>query len=251
MTTTTAIIIPCYNEATRLNVEAFQNFISTQEDYLLCFVNDGSSDNTIDVLEQIKTAAPSRVDIVDMKENVGKAEAVRAGALHIYTNTTIPVMGFIDADLSTDFRDFKALVNKLVSNHELQLVYGSRNSQDADNIERNPMRKLFSNVVKAIIYLILGLPIEDTQCGAKVFTREIIPTAFAPSFLTRWLFDVEIFIRLKNHYGKSQIMNHIYEQPLLRWIHVEDSKLGVKDAIQIPYKLLSIWYTYNVIGQAA
>jgi glycosyltransferase involved in cell wall biosynthesis len=251
MSKSTAIIIPCYHEGDRLNVEAFTQFITTHDDYLLCFVNDGSKDHTINILNEIKSAAPDRVDVIDLEINVGKAEAVRVGALHIANNTQIPIVGFIDADLSTDFRDFKALVHTLEQNEDLKMVYGSRNSGDADNVERNPFRKIFSNIVKAIINLILGLPIADTQCGAKVFKREIIAHAFDTKFLTRWLFDVEIFIKLKSHFGNKNIMNHIYEQPLLRWIHVDDSKLGVKDALQIPYKLLSIWYSYNVVGKVA
>jgi len=245
----TAIIVPCYNEAERLDVAAFQQFIANHPDYLLCFVNDGSSDNTLEVLDEIKRAEPSRVKIIDQVQNAGKAAAVRAGALAIYSDTQIQNVGFIDADLSTDFEDFKQLVDTLASQDTLQMVYGSRNSGQ-DNIERNPFRKLFSNVIKGIIYFILGLPIDDTQCGAKVFSREIVPTAFETSFLTKWLFDVEIFIRLKRYYGKAVIMDHLYEQPLQRWVHVDDSKLGVKDAVKIPYMLLSIWFSYNIAGQA-
>lgn len=248
---TTAIIVPCYNEAERLDVFAFQQFVIQNPDYLLCLVNDGSSDNTLEVLEKIKKVEPRRVKILNRIENAGKAAAVRAGALDIYSETHISNVGFIDADLSTDFDDFKMLVQTLSDNDNLQMVYGSRNSGQAGNIERNPLRKLFSNVVKAIILFILGLPIDDTQCGAKVFSREIIPVAFDSTFLTRWLFDVEIFIRLKRYFGKTEIMNHLLEQPLKRWVHVDDSKLGVKDALKIPYMLLSIWVSYNFMRPAA
>jgi len=94
--------------------------------------------------------------------------------------------------------------------------------------------------------MILGLPIEDTQCGAKVFKREIIPLAYENKFLTRWLFDVEIFLRMK-----KDIMNRMYEQPLDKWVHMDDSKLGFKDALQIPIKLINIWYSYSLTSQFA
>lgn len=99
-----------------------------------------------------------------------------------------------------------------------------------------------------IVYLILGLSIEDTQCGAKVFKREIIPMAYNKKFLSRWLFDVEIFVRLKKYYGAPEIMLRIYEQPLKKWIHMDDSKLGTKDALKIPLMLISIWFSYNVLN---
>lgn len=243
--TTTGIIIPCYNEENRLNTQAFIDFIKSHQNYILCFVNDGSSDDTLKVLNTIKVELPERVNIINMEENVGKAEAVRAGALSLKKSTEIDFIGFIDADLSTDFNDFKALVKTLETDENLDMVYGSRNTEDAQNVDRNFFRNIFSKIIKTFIYLILRLPIEDTQCGAKVFRTNIIDIAFMQPFLTRWLFDIEIFIRLKRHYSPENIMNYIHEQPLKRWVHVEDSKLGLKDAIQIPYRLVSVWYSYK------
>ena len=246
----TGIIIPCYNEGKRLNVDAFINFITTHEQYHLCFVNDGSKDNTMEVLENIQNNAPSKVSIVDIKKNSGKAAAVRYGSRYLFNRKDIDYIGFIDADLSTDFEDFKSLTDTLDKNKDLMLVYGSRGKGDG-NIKRNFMRCVFSKIVKTIVFMILGLPIEDTQCGAKVFRRNAIPIAYEKSFLTRWLFDVEIFLRLKKHFSSSNIMDKMYEQPLKRWIHVDDSKLGMKDAIQIPVKLLQIWMSYNIFPALA
>jgi glycosyltransferase involved in cell wall biosynthesis len=242
---TTGIIIPCYNEAKRLPVDALINFITTHEDYHLCFVNDGSKDHTVEVLETIQKSARNRVSIIDIKRNAGKASAVRYGSRYLFNRKDIEYIGFIDADLSTDFDDFKSLTNTLHKNSELMLVYGSRGKGDGQ-IERNLMRNMFSKIIKMIVFMILGLPIEDTQCGAKVFRRSAIPLAYDKAFLTRWLFDVEIFIRLKKHFGSKEIMTKMYEQPLQRWVHVDDSKLGMKDAIQIPVKLVQIWVSYTI-----
>ena len=247
----TAIIIPCYNEENRIDHQAFINFIQTHENHLLCFVNDGSTDDTISVLENIKSAQSNRVHIVDMPKNGGKSAAVRAGAIYLADNTDAEFIGFIDADLSTDFEDFNALVQTLQSNSKLDLVYGSRNKGENAGIDRNFLRAVFSRIVKAFIYLILRLPIEDTQCGAKVFRRSVIKTAFAMPFQTKWLFDVEIFIRLKRYSSPESIMDHMYEQPLNRWVHADDSKLGLNDALQIPMKLIVIWYSYNIVRTAA
>ena len=79
----TAIIIPCYNEANRLDRQAFIDFIQDHPDYLLCFVNDGSSDDTISVLYEIKDAQDDQIHVLDMPRNSGKAAAVRAGALYL------------------------------------------------------------------------------------------------------------------------------------------------------------------------
>lgn len=245
----TGIIIPCYNEEKRLNTAAFNAFIQAHNNYHLCFVNDGSTDDTLAVLNKIQRETPAQVSIVDVKKNAGKAAAVRSGARYLYNREDIDYIGFIDADLSTDFKDFKKLVDTLEQNKELTMVYGSRGTSEGQ-IERNLFRKIFSQIVKMFIYVILGLPIEDTQCGAKVFKRNIIPLAYDKQFLTRWLFDVEIFLRMKKHFG-NQIMNKMHEQPLDRWVHMDDSKLGIKDAVQIPYMLINIWVAYNVTSQFA
>lgn len=244
----TGIIIPCYNEEKRLDQKAFVQFISENPTYHLCFVNDGSKDNTLEVLQIMRNEAPNGISIVDVKKNVGKASAVRAGVRYLYNRKEIAHIGFIDADLSTDFKDFKDLVNTLRSNENLSVVFGSRNS-GGKGIKRDLFRNLMSKVVKTFILFIIGMPIRDTQCGAKVFSRSIVPVVYGKAFMSRWLFDVEIFLRLKNFLGKKSVMKHISEQPLMRWVHVDDSKLGMKDSLLIPVKLFHIWLSYNVAPQ--
>ncbi|MFD2826106.1 dolichyl-phosphate beta-glucosyltransferase [Leeuwenhoekiella polynyae] len=246
----TAIIIPCYNEETRINKSAFINFIQSSENYHLCFVNDGSKDKTLDVLKGIQQTDQQKVSVIDMKRNSGKAAAVRAGARYLHTKSDIEHIGFIDADLSTDFEDFIALDDTLKRNATLKMVFGSRaKDNDGGGIKKDPLRAVFSKVIKMCVYLILGLPIQDTQCGAKVFKKELIPVIYAKSFLSKWLFDVELFIRLKKYMGgKTQVMQVIHEQALNRWVHVDDSKLGLKDSLEIPLRLMIIWFNYNVLS---
>ncbi|MEP0263734.1 dolichyl-phosphate beta-glucosyltransferase [Dokdonia sp.] len=241
----TGIIIPCYNEEKRLNQEAFISFIKEHQDYHLCFVNDGSKDSTLDVLHAMKNQVPHQISVVDVKKNSGKATAVRAGVRFLYSMDSVSYIGFIDADLSTDFRDFKDLVKTLKSEDKLSVVFGSRNKGKSRGIQRDFFRNIFSKCVKQFILMILGLPIRDTQCGAKVFKKHIIPIVYGQAFVSRWLFDVEIFLRLKKHLGKSNVMSQIFEQPLMRWVHVDDSKLGAKDALEIPARLAHIWMTYR------
>lgn len=240
----TGIIVPCYNEAKRLDIDAFINFINVERNFHLCFVNDGSSDETLEVLHKMRKQAPLRITVLNLEQNVGKAAAVKAGANYLFNRVDASYVGYLDADLSTDFKDFKILVEKLHSNEELSMVFGSRAVSEA-GIIRNPLRGLLSKVIKTFIFFILRLPVKDTQCGAKVFRRELIPVIFRKDFICRWLFDVEIFLRMKSKYGTRKVMNHMKELALQRWIHVEDSKLGMKDALQIPYRLFNIWLAYS------
>ncbi len=242
----TGIIIPCYNEENRLDVTAFQEFISKENNYHLCFVNDGSKDHTMEVLRNIQKTNPNKVSVVNLIQNGGKAAAVRAGAKYLYTRRDVNYIGFMDADLSTDFNDFDSLVNTLHHNEDLSFVFGSRAKDPSEGIKKDGIRAIISKFINILIVFILGMSIKDTQCGAKVFDAKLVPLLFGKKFYTKWLFDVEMFIRMKRQFGKEQTASLIFEQPLKRWVHMEDSKLGLKDSLEIPFRLISIWANYNL-----
>ncbi len=246
----TGIIIPCYNEENRLDADAFKSFISKENNYHLCFVNDGSKDDTMRVLREIQKANPNKVSVVNLIKNGGKAAAVRAGAKYLYTRRDVNYIGFMDADLSTDFNDFGNLVQTLDSNRDLGFVFGSRAKDPSEEIQKDGVRAIISKTINLLIVMILGMAIKDTQCGAKVFDANLVPLLFGKKFYTKWLFDVEMFIRMKRYFGKEQTVSLIHEQPLQRWVHMEDSKLGLKDSLEIPFRLISIWVNYNLSSTA-
>ena len=86
---------------------------------------------------------------------------------------------------------------------------------------------------------------KDTQCGAKIMDKEVIKIAFQERFITKWLFDVEIFMRMKKHFGAEKADSFICEQPLKRWIHADGSKLSMKDSAKIVFQLGHIAIHYN------
>ena len=243
------IIIPCYNESSRLDIKSYLDYANNNKDTLLCFVNDGSSDATRATLAELKDIESDNIHVYSLSENGGKAKAVQEGALYLYNETEVETIGFIDADLSTDFNDYQRLVDTFHGNENIRVVYGSRAESEGNTIERNPVRALISKIIRLLILFITRLNIQDTQCGAKVFDRELIPTLFTKRFKTRWLFDVEILLRLKQKFGVKNFRSLFIEQPLLSWVHMDGSKLGAKDAIKIPMNLISIWYQYNIVDQ--
>ena len=89
------------------------------------------------------------------------------------------------------------------------------------------------------------MPFKDTQCGAKIMNREIASSMFSKKFKTKWLFDVEIFMRMRKKYGKDNAQKFICEQPLKRWVHADGSKLSMKDSIQIIGQLAQIRLHYK------
>lgn len=75
------IIIPCYNEANRIDRKAFEDYIIAFPDHHLCFVDDGSTDATLEELQHFTKEYPHQVQIIAFQENEGKAEAIRKAML--------------------------------------------------------------------------------------------------------------------------------------------------------------------------
>ena len=238
------VVIPCYNEEERLLSDQFKEFAHKNLGYHLCFVNDGSTDNTLTVLEKLKEDNPENISIYNCKQNGGKAEAVRQGILHLVKDQQLDYIGFLDADLSTDFRNFDDLV-KTIESLDFKIVSGSRITRMGADITKESARKIISLTINLIIQTILGMPFKDTQCGAKVMDREIASKMFNKKFVTKWLFDVELFMRMKKYFGKTEVKSMICEQPLKRWIHADGSKLSMKDSIKIMGQLAQIAVFYR------
>ncbi len=222
------------------------DYAANNKHNVLCFVNDGSSDATRETLATIKASEHENVHIFNLSENCGKAKAVQQGALYLYHQTSVKTIGFIDADLSTDFQDYADLLLEMKRNQSLSVIYGSRATTGDNEIKRDGIRSIISMVIRMIIFCITRLKIQDTQCGAKVFDRNLIPALFSQEFKTRWLFDVEILLRLKKEVTVKRFRQLFLEKPLTRWVHMDGSKLGMKDALSIPASLIKIGWIYNV-----
>jgi len=237
------VVIPCYNEEKRLKTKEFGHFVRNNHGYHICFVNDGSKDKTLEVLKEFQQGKEDYISVFDCEKNGGKAEAVRQGILHLVKDKSLDYIGFLDADLSTDFADFDDLV-KTLSASDYKLVAGSRINRMGANIIKQSSRGIISKIINKMIRTILGMEIQDTQCGAKIMRREVAENMFNTPFLTRWLFDVEIFLRMKKYYGAETVEKLICEQPLKRWVHEDGSKLSFKDSIKILEQLAEIAKKY-------
>lgn len=241
------VVIPCYNEEKRLLSAEFTNFLDQNTGYHLCFVNDGSKDNTLNVLNELRKGREDYITVYDCEKNGGKGEAVRLGMLHMAKHDDLDYVGFLDADLSTDLTDFNHLVQTIESS-DYQIVSGSRISRMGANISKESARQVISLTINYIIRKILSMKFKDTQCGAKIMDKEIIDIAFKEKFITRWLFDVEIFMRMKKYYGAQKASGLICEEPLKRWVHMDGSKLSMKDSVKIVGQLAQIAFVYNKKG---
>ncbi|MFK7834091.1 MAG: response regulator [Winogradskyella sp.] len=238
------VVIPCYNEEERLLSDEFLTFIDKNSGYHLCFVNDGSKDKTLEVLHQLQKGREDFITVYDCEKNGGKAEAVRLGMLYMAKKEDLDYIGFLDADLSTDLADFDDLV-KTIETSDFKIVSGSRIARMGANITKESARKIISLTINFIIRKILSMDFKDTQCGAKIFHKDVIDIAFGKKFVTQWIFDVEIFKRMTIHFGLKKAKAMLCEQPLKRWIHADGSKLSMKDSVKIVGQLGQIAWVYR------
>ncbi|MFT5114830.1 MAG: dolichyl-phosphate beta-glucosyltransferase [Parasphingorhabdus sp.] len=208
------LIIPCYNEANRLNQEMFVSEATSFS--RLIFVDDGSTDETREKLKKIVRKAGligGTVDIVSLPTNQGKAEAVRQGILYGLKQSRRPTTyGFTDADLSTPLKEMLRL-NDLLLNLDFHLVLGSRVKLSGLDIVRNPLRHFAGRIAATLISRSLGLQVYDTQAGAKIFSHHAASQLFKNKFISSWLFDCELLMRSKDHTFR------ICEEPLQVWRH--------------------------------
>jgi len=236
------IIVPCYNEAHRFQAERFKAF-APRFPVRFLFVNDGSKDDTLRILEELRQSDPGRFAIHNVPKNVGKAEAVRAGILAgVGANTDYA--GYWDADLATPLDALNDFYDILESRADIELVMGSRVRLLGRSIERSPIRHYLGRVFATAASLCLGLSVYDTQCGAKLMRAGYAKTLFEEPFLTRWLFDIEIIARMIRHRGIASAAQGIFEFPLFEWKDVAGSKVRPQEFFKAFVQLARIYRHY-------
>jgi dolichyl-phosphate beta-glucosyltransferase len=238
------IVVPCYNEEKRFDTTLFLAYLDSNEGSSFLFVNDGSTDDTMSVLNTTKAHFPDRIEVLDLTQNGGKAEAVRQGMMHA-KDQGFKLVGFIDADLSTPLTEMTVLFDLLNRNPLFDLSLGSRIKRMGATIIRNPMRHYLGRVFSTMSSRIINLPVYDTQCGAKAFRAEVIELLCEEKFITKWLFDVELLMRYKKKFGVEAALKQVFEYPLKEWREVGGSKIKLSDMVKVPYELLLIHRKYN------
>ena len=234
----TTIIIPCYNEANRLHLEAFLNFARKNPKISFVFIDDGSKDLTISLLCGAMAALPKQVDVLMMARNAGKAEAVRHG-LKFAAKRGDKYVAFLDADLATPLNainDFISVADRL---DNIDVVFGSRAGGLGRRVYRDLHRKMISLVCASMGRLATGLALKDTQCGAKLFRNTPhLKTCLEAPFTAGWLFDVELFLRISN--PDRQERKNFFEYPVLEWTEIPGSNIKFSDVIKGGLKMTSL-----------
>jgi glycosyltransferase involved in cell wall biosynthesis len=238
------LVVPCHNEAARLDADAFLRYCESHPGVGFIFVDDGSTDGTWDVVEKIRSANPEQLATTRHAPRRGKGEAVRAGMLQAFAGGA-PLVGFLDADLATPLEAIDDFLALLRLKPGVEFVLGSRVRLMGRDVRRHAVRHYTGRVFATAASLALDLPVYDTQCGAKVLranaeTRRL----FAEAFRTAWIFDVELLARylsLPVAAGTPARRDRLYELVLPSWHDQPGSKLRWHHTVRALADLVYIW----------
>jgi glycosyltransferase involved in cell wall biosynthesis len=243
------IVVPCYNEELRLRADQFLRFLRESQVRFI-FVDDGSRDKTLDLLESLRAGQQDRVFVLRSPANQGKAEAVRMG-FNFALDQNADYIGYWDADLATPLDAIPQFMAVFAARPDLDMVFGSRVKLLGRHVHRRTGRHYLGRVFATVVSVMLHLPIYDTQCGAKIFrVRPETRGLTGESFRTRWVFDVELLARYIRQQGSADLAaQRIYEFPLDVWEDIGGSKVkpfdffvALRDVIRIYWKYIrTVW----------
>jgi dolichyl-phosphate beta-glucosyltransferase len=231
MPSTYSFIIPAYNESERLAVslpKVLDYVCKRQLPSEIIVVNDGSSDDTADVVRRFMALHPD-VRLVENPGNRGKGYSVRNGMLHAQGD----VMLFTDADLSSPIYEADKLFTTIEQGADVAI--GSRWLNAELQTERQPWhRQLYGRLFNLALRMVLGLKYRDTQCGFKAFTRNAAHTIFTRQRVERWGFDPELLF-LANKFKLRTV-----EVPV-EWAHDHRSKISpLRDGLKMGIEMLAV-----------
>jgi glycosyltransferase involved in cell wall biosynthesis len=236
------IVVPCFNEARRLDPREFLRLSASRQELALLFVDDGSRDATPDVLAGLRASGAGAIQVLRLPRNEGKAEAVRQGLRAAIRGGAL-VVGFVDADLSTPVDEVLRLVD-LVEDIPEDVILGARVRLLGSRIERPAFRYWVGRVFARVAALVLGVPVYDTQCGAKLFrVSPTLQSALEARFHARWAFDVELLARLLAGSAQAPPLEvaRFREVPLQAWRDVKGSKLRLAHMCRAALELAGMY----------
>lgn len=233
------LIVPAYNEFQRIKLA---DFLNLPDGLSLLFADDGSSDETPQLIARIAQQNPNcysyRSDL-----NVGKAQIIFQAMEHANKTGLVEQfdwVGYWDADLATPFFEVTNMtLNADLTPVKYDAVWGSRVYRLGADIKRCPMRHYLGRGFATVASLALNLKAYDTQCGAKIFRKNCAKIIFDRPFMSKWIFDIELYLRADKNNMK------ILEYPLTQWHDIPGSKLKVwKEIFRVAYDIVRIRKAY-------
>lgn len=219
-----SIIIPAYNEKNNIinTIEETKKvFNELNYRYEIIIIDDGSTDQTYEVVKEKYSFTGSNIIIKKYSPNQGKGYALKYGTKHAKGNLLL----FMDADLDLHPRQVSRFL-EIMKKNNADVVIGSKKSKNS-RVRYSFKRKVFSNGYYYLTKLLFGLPIRDTQTGFKLFRREVLMNVIDQVTIKRYAFDLELLIILLKKGYK------IVESPVEVTRSRTTGRIGLKDVFTI------------------
>ena len=231
---TISIIIPAYNEELLIEstVGAISGFlIKTFNEGEIIIVNDGSTDRTQAVLENLiaKNSGKIHLKLINNKQNRGKGYSIKQGILQSVGEVRV----FMDADLPFRLEVIKEIHKRIMNGNDI--VIGDRNNPESELVNIHPIRKLAGAVYSVFVQLLVSGGIKDTQCGLKGFSAKAAQFIFLRTTIDGFGFDVEVLrIGQKHSFSISRLPVRMENIRLDSKVHL------VKDSLLMLWNLVVI-----------
>lgn len=188
-----SVIIPCYNEAFRL--DPLRGVIEDHAElgWEWIFVDDGSTDETHDVLQDFAHDSRAAIQVLVHQTNLGKGAAVKTGMMA----ATRELAGFIDADLAASPLQFADYLQDRDIREGRTLLVGIRLLTEEKLVRRHPVRHMLGRVYQTYVSNLTGLTVYDTQCGFKLLAAARGRDLFAGMRCAGFAFDTELILLAK------------------------------------------------------
>lgn len=222
-----SIIVPAYNEERRIGrfLEELLKFAKAQLDnYEIIIVDDGSVDNTLNVVKNIVKKDRS-VRIVSYKPNKGKGFAVKKGV----SESRGEFILFIDSDGSISPQQILKMLKELET---YDIVVGDRGHKESV-VRQAKSRKIIGVIFNFYVSILFNSRVRDNLCGFKGFRRKVALELFKNLVDKKWLFDVELFYKTKKR-GYSLLNIPI------KWEHKTGSKISLFDPFKMLFQLIDL-----------
>ena len=218
-----SIIFPIFNEELRLksSFNHILSFLKKKKKFKveIIFADDGSQDNSYNLINKfIKSFKPNKkieIKVVKLKRNLGKGAALKLGIKYAKHNWILTT----DIDMSVSLFQFINWSNKKLINEKYFVYFGSRRHEKSI-VKKKVYRNMLGNIMRLLVFTILNIKIKDTQCGFKLYKKQVAKLIF--SKLSRFGFDhdLEIVLLLKSKHIR------IKELPV-KWVHKNNSSLNI------------------------
>jgi glycosyltransferase involved in cell wall biosynthesis len=187
-----AVIMPAFNEASRIEqtIATIARYRAANPSSIraVFVADDGSSDDTISVAMRAAQREGTSIEIVSLPHR-GKALTVRSAMLEVAERSDADYLMMLDAD---DELRIDQLDNVRWSSDRHAVYIGRRDHEAKGAARPTTIRRLMSLLMRTASHVLLGLPYRDTQCGFKLFPREIAHDLFSQQRSSGWTFDAEV-----------------------------------------------------------